>query len=1064
MSLVSDIATTAPGNVTFNQTSIGTYTHVISGSGSLSLIGGSILTLSASNSYNGNTNVNAGTLALSVGGSIASSGQVNLTAIGATFDISGTTSGTTINDLVGAIGSVVTLGSKTLTLGTMNSTTFSGDIGGSSGSIIKDGTGTLTLNGNNTYTGGTTISTGALQISSSTGLSSGNVTDNASLIFTSGASGASIAQTISGTGSLTVQGGIITFSGNNAYSGQTTISGGTLALSVGGSIASSSEVDLSASGATFDISGTTSGTTIKDLSGVSGSFASLGSKTLTLGTATASTTFAGVIQDSSLGGGISKNGTGSLILTAVNTYTGITTINAGKIILSGSGSVSGSSEIDLTASGATFDISGTTSGTTINDLVGVTGSVVALGSKTLTLGTGTSTTFSGVIQDAGSSSGTGGSITKNGSGTLTLGGPNTYSGTTSVTAGTLRALANNVFSPNSSHTISSGATLNLSNTTQTIAGLNGAGAVNLGLGQLTVNNTSVDDIYSGTMTGTGTLIKSGGAKLTINGTVNLTGISSAITVQAGQMNVNAFAAANTFTVASGAILGGTGTITVGIGTPLSVLGTVSPGASIGTLTVINDITFGGNSTLNIEVSPTASDQLDVSGTANVTGATLVVTPFPGSYSDGTVYDIVVAGNVISPFAAVNIASLSATRQFVLNYDLPNLIQLIVESAPFTNFVSGGNAGATAAAFDTLNPLNPDVIFLSNFLDEATAAQLQCDFDQMQLALFNAIPITQETATTALRSIFSDRMREIHGTHCERELLLAKGDGLWLAPIGSFSKQMSRSQNGVCDQTKIGFHSDTYGATVGIDGEVTESDSHNMILGGALSYAHTNLHWEQHQAKSEADSGFASLYATVFNKDFYLDLALMGAFVSFDAKRQIFLENPFEKIQRTAKHANNAGEFEAHVETGITFNTQCMQFRPFGMVDYLYIGEAGYRERGADSINLVVRNRFSDLLREEVGLSFSSWQDQETYAWSEELKLSYVHEERFHGGRTKLRFAGSTDRFEVKGFLPDRDLFAPSFSLNFYWPSIDFSVSAAYSGEFGHNWWAQTGSMKFLWRF
>ena len=271
--------------------------------------------------------------------------------------------------------------------------------------------------------------------------------------------------------------------------------------------------------------------------------------------------------------------------------------------------------------------------------------MVALGSKTLTLGTATSTTFSGVIQDAGITTGTGGSIISNGAGMLSLGGSNTYSGTTSVNAGVVRALANNVFSLNSSHTIASGATLNLANTTQTIAGLNGAGAVSIGAGQLTVNNTSVDNTYSGTMSGTtGILIKSGSAKLIITGAGTIDLPSGSITIQSGQMNVNSSVTANAFTVASGATLGGIGTIT--LSTPLAVFGTISPGASIGTLTVTSDVTFEGSSALNIEVSPTASDQLDVSGTADVTLATLNILPQPGSYADGTVYNIVVAGDVI----------------------------------------------------------------------------------------------------------------------------------------------------------------------------------------------------------------------------------------------------------------------------------------------------------------------------------------------------------------------------------------------------------------------------------
>ena len=239
----------------------------------------------------------------------------------------------------------------------------------------------------------------------------------------------------------------------------------------------------------------------------------------------------------------------------------------------------------------------------------------------------------------------------------------------------------------------------------------------------------------------------------------------------------------------------------------------------------------------------------------------------------------------------------------------------MESLPFSDFVQGGNAGAVAAAFDTLNPLNPDVLFLSGFLDDASAAQLQCDFDQMHPASFNAIPIIQETASTAVRSIFSERLNEIHGTRCERDLLKTMDYGLWLAPFGNFSRQKGRSQNGICNQTKIGFHADTYGTTLGFDGELSNTAFHTIALGGALSYVNTNLHWNDSQAKSVANDLFGSLYGTIFNEDFYLDLTLMGAFCSFKAKRNIFLENSFGELQRTAKHSNNAGELDAHAEAG-----------------------------------------------------------------------------------------------------------------------------------------------------
>ena len=93
-----------------------------------------------------------------------------ITNTGGFFDISQLTSaGTTAGSIEGA-GSYL-LGAKELTVGLNNlSTEVSGSIadgglgGGTGGSLIKVGTGTLTLSGANTYTGGTIVNAGTLQL------------------------------------------------------------------------------------------------------------------------------------------------------------------------------------------------------------------------------------------------------------------------------------------------------------------------------------------------------------------------------------------------------------------------------------------------------------------------------------------------------------------------------------------------------------------------------------------------------------------------------------------------------------------------------------------------------------------------------------------------------------------------------------------------------------------------------------------------------------------------------------------------------------------------------------
>ena len=93
------------------------------------------------------------------------------------------------------------------------------------------GTGTSILTAANTYSGGTTISAGTLQLGNAgiTGSIVGNVVDNGVLQFNRTDTALNLAGNITGTGSVIQAGtGTVTLSGNNTYSGVTTVSAGTL--------------------------------------------------------------------------------------------------------------------------------------------------------------------------------------------------------------------------------------------------------------------------------------------------------------------------------------------------------------------------------------------------------------------------------------------------------------------------------------------------------------------------------------------------------------------------------------------------------------------------------------------------------------------------------------------------------------------------------------------------------------------------------------------------------------------------------------------------------------------
>ncbi|WP_186230275.1 autotransporter-associated beta strand repeat-containing protein, partial [Burkholderia gladioli] len=73
----------------------------IGGAGGIVKIGSGTATLTGANSFTGGATVDAGTLAIGAGGSLAAGGTVNLANTGTRFDLSGANTPQTVGGLAG---------------------------------------------------------------------------------------------------------------------------------------------------------------------------------------------------------------------------------------------------------------------------------------------------------------------------------------------------------------------------------------------------------------------------------------------------------------------------------------------------------------------------------------------------------------------------------------------------------------------------------------------------------------------------------------------------------------------------------------------------------------------------------------------------------------------------------------------------------------------------------------------------------------------------------------------------------------------------------------------------
>ncbi|TGD03160.1 fibronectin-binding autotransporter adhesin ShdA [Salmonella enterica] len=377
------------------------------------------------------------------------------------------------------------------------------------GQIVKSGSDELIVTGDNTYSGGTTITGGILAAKDAASLGSGDVdiAENAKLELSQG----TLDNNVTGEGQIVKSGSdelIVT--GANDYSGGTTISGGTL---------------------------------IADHADSLGTGAVANSGVLQVGEGELENTLSGT-------GSLVKTGTGELTLNGDNDYSGGTTIDDGVLIADNADSL-GSGDIDNSG------VLQVGEGELKNTLSG-TGSLVKIGTGELTLNGdndsagGTSISDGTLIANHADSLGTGaidnsgvlqvgegelentlfgsGSLVKTGTGELTLSGDNnTYFGDTTIAGGTL--IAANVNALGSGNIDNSGTLMldangafKLANiTTHSGATTALAAGSTLYASQLTQENGSTLSIDLGAATDDAMITAD---SVTLGGTLNVTGIGS----------------------------------------------------------------------------------------------------------------------------------------------------------------------------------------------------------------------------------------------------------------------------------------------------------------------------------------------------------------------------------------------------------------------------------------------------------------------------------------------------------------------------------------------------------
>ncbi|HXU77168.1 MAG TPA: autotransporter-associated beta strand repeat-containing protein, partial [Methylomirabilota bacterium] len=586
------------------------------------------------------------------------------------------------------------------------------------GGVDKTGPGTLafqTAGLNNTYSGLTTVRNGLLLLNNASAtavpgnLTIGEAGGTAPCEVRYGSAfgvGNGSAVTVYTNGDYNLFGFNDTIGSLNLYGGQADTGGGTLGLN-----------------------GDVTSTGYAQLYGV----VSFGAITRTFNNINGGLYVAAQLLGNSPGTGLNKVGAGYLDLANTNRLDGLFTVGAGSLFLDHSGALGTTNSGTVVSNGAAISLSSfiTVTGEALTiqgngdptwgafslGLASSWAGNVSLAADTLVSTLSGTPVISGAITGAGKLIKTGAGnlqlagaqnnfnsgvevrlgglyLNKNNNldcviGTLVIGTPGGETGDAWVTAQNY-----NMINDFTAVTIYPSGSLNIGIYGTYIGSLEGAGALNLSTGQLTVGLNAQNTTFSGPISGTGAtnILKSG------PGTLNLTGastVSGKMAVLDGKVAINA--AFNSMPV----VIAGAGTLS-GTGAVASVTaesgGTLAPGNSPGQLSILGPLTMQAGSIYSVELNGLQAgstfDQVAVAGPVTLGNATLQATLGLAS----------AVSNVFTIVLNYSAGAVSGTFN-----GLPNNSTLTLNNRKFRVRYNGGSGNEvtltqedTAPAINTLN--------------------------------------------------------------------------------------------------------------------------------------------------------------------------------------------------------------------------------------------------------------------------------------------------------------------------------------------------------------------------
>lgn len=617
-------------------------------------------------------------------------------------------------------------------------------------------------------------------------------------------------------------------------------------------------------------------------------------------------------------------------------------------------------------------------------------------------------TYAGLIGGSGS-------LIKQGEATLTLAGLNTYRGGTRVDAGLVRVASDDNLGDRSGLLTLQGGGVSAGQSFQMTRD------VRIGKegGTFDTEAGALLTLTGNTLSGDGNLTKTGAGVLDIRSTMDTSangqsepvkGIGRQLTTLAGgTLKINTTNAFVTYRLETrpDTVLGGSGTIVTGradLGGGIVAAGLIAPGNSIGTLTIDGDLTLTDSSIYHLEVDPTRTDQLVVTGAFAMDGTVRIVTDPTDKLTNQTLTFATATGTASGTYDAV--VDLSPFLSQTLHY-MGNSVSVTFArdfAAPAVTANQKAVAAYLNAAYRPVSQGDLDAVFYG--LDTTGAASAGANaLDQLSGVsignLLTASAIQQGQFTRALEDRISARRagRDAGALATGSGALSfassdASGLGSTLAYASAALQEegaAAREPDGVSAWARVlggpasmggigSFDMTGVGVMLGLD------KTFGAGLAG-LSFAYGSLNTQGgNNGNGSADTYQVSLYGALQHGNLFLDATASYAYADYSTTRAL----SFGPLQRVATGAPDGQDLSLSLKAGGVWTAGSLTFEPSLGFDWYHLTRNAFVETGAGAAGLNVGSQTLDLVMPSAGVRLSRRVDAGAFTLTPELSARYYY--------------------------------------------------------------------------